>query len=419
MNKLYKAVLSVAACSIVAGAMIAPQAVNAWGDSSHGRPSYTIAQIDNGILGDTITFNSISDGKIGDEKNFVGAKLSTDTGTIWNADTVNVELGKTYTVRIYVHNNSPKGTAAIAENVTANFSLPTTVGTEQTIIGYINSSNATPTRYWDEVKFVSDQDFYLKYVEGSAKYTNAKMGTVSLPNEVITSGATLGYDKLDGKIPGCYAYDGVVTIEVEAKASVSSKVSKTVRKVVVDSVAETGFSAGENKFAESVNAEVGEYVEFQIEYTNLLGERVENVMIRDALPTNMEYVNDTTVLFNSNYQQGVLLKGNTVTTDGINIGNYGPNGLAYIRFIAKVVDNGLGCGANELTNWASATVNNKVVKDDAKVNTNKICEGEPTPTPTPEELPITGATEVAGAALGAGAVTTALGYFIASRKKLM
>ena len=31
----------------------------------------------------------------------------------------------------------------------------------------------------------------------------------------------------------------------------------------------------------------------------------------------------------------------------------------------------------------------------------------------------TGAGEIAGAALGAGALTTALGYFIASRKKLM
>ena len=47
-----------------------------WGDSDGGRPSYTIGQIDSGVLGDTITFNSISDGKIGDEKNFVAAKVA-------------------------------------------------------------------------------------------------------------------------------------------------------------------------------------------------------------------------------------------------------------------------------------------------------------------------------------------------------
>ncbi len=44
-----------------------------WGDSDNGRPSYTIDQINTGVLGDVITFNSISDGKIGDEK-FCGSE---------------------------------------------------------------------------------------------------------------------------------------------------------------------------------------------------------------------------------------------------------------------------------------------------------------------------------------------------------
>lgn len=420
MNKVYKTILSVAACAIVAGATITPAAVNAWGDSNHGRPSYTLDQIDAGVLGDTITFNSISNGKIGDEKNFVGAKLSSDTGTTWHGNEINVAMNETYTIRIYVHNNSPKGTARIAKDVTASFSLPTSVATEQNIIGYLSSSNANPTLYWDEVKLVADQDFYIEYIDGSAKYTNAVLGTVALPNEVITSGATLGYDKLDGNIPGCYQYDGVVTIQVKVHPSVSSFVSKTVRNVTVSANTATGFTANGNAFAETTDAKIGEYVEYQIEYRNLLAERASNVMIRDVLPTNMEYVENTTRLYNSNYQDGILIKENTVTTDGINIGNYDTNGLAYVRFVAKVVDKELGCGANVLVNWASATVNNKVVKDDAKVNTSKVCEGDPTPTPTPtpEELPNTGATEIAGVALGAGAVTTALGYAIASRKKM-
>jgi len=418
MNKVYKTILSVAACAIVAGATVAPQYVNAWGDSMHGRPSYTLEQIDAGVLGDTITFNSISNGKIGNEKNFVGAKLTSDTGTIWNANEIKVAMDETYTIRLYVHNNSPKGMDRIAENVTASFSLPTSVATEHTIVGYLDSSNATPTKYWDEVKLTADQDFYIEYIDGSAKYSNAKMGTVSLPNEVITSGALLGYDKLDGKIPGCYQYDGAVTIQVKIHPSVSSKVSKTVRNVTEYTMdtGKTGYTAGDNNFAETTDAKIGEFVEFQIEYRNLLAETAKNVMIRDVLPKNMEYVENTTMLYNSNYQQGVLLNDNTVTTTGINIGDYTTNGLAYVRFVAKVVDKELGCGATVLVNWASATVNGKVVKDDARVNTSKTCEDTPTP---PEDLPITGPTEVAGAALGAGAVTTALGYFIASRKKLM
>ncbi len=419
MNKTYKTILSVAAAAIVAGVTLTPSLVNAWGDSSDGRPSYTIEQINDGKLGNTITFNSISNGKIGDEKNFVGAKLTSSSTSIWNANEINVKDGETYTIRLYVHNNSPKGYEAVAKDVTAQISLPTTVGKEQTIIGYLNSSNATPERYWDEVKLVSSEDFYVEYVKGSAKYTNAKMGTVKLSDDVIVAkGAKLGYSSLNGEIPGCYEFDGVVTIEVKVNKSVSSKLAKTVR-----------IKGSGGKFVEKVDAKVGDKVEFQIEYRNLLGTKVNNVMIRDVLPTNMKYVENSTYLYNSNYQSGVLLKDNTVTTTGINIGSYNANGNAYVRFTAEVVDKTLACGSNQLVNWASATVNSRVVKDDASVMVKfdgEECKEKPTPTPTPtpepeptpEEIPSTGAGSVAGVALSAGSIVTALGYVV-SRKKLM
>ncbi len=424
MNKIYKAILSVSAAAIVAGATMTPAIVNAWGDSSNGRPAYTISQINEGVLGDTITFNSITNGKIGDERNFVGAKLSSSNSEVWNANEINVKDGEIYTIRLYVHNNSPLGTKAIAENVSASFSLPTAVGKTQTIIGYLNASNATPNRYWDEVKLVSDGDFYIEYLEGSAKYTNAKMGTVALPNEVITSGATLGYEALDGKIPGCYEYDGQVTIQVKIHSSVNAKLSKTVRL------------KGTKTWGEAVDAKIGDEVEFQIEYVNLMGETAKNVMIRDVLPTNMEYVEGSTYLYNSNYQSGVQVVENTVTTTGINIGNYDTNGNAYVRFTAKVVNKTLACGSNQLVNWASSTVDSRVTKDDASVMVERddaTCKEEPTPTPTPDPEPTptpapestpakivsTGASEIAMGALGAGATVTALGYYIASRKKLM
>jgi len=415
MNKIYKSVLAVAAASIVAGATMTPAFVNAWGDSSNGRKSYTIEQINDGALGDTITFNSISNSKIGDEKNFVGAKLASSNGSVWNANEITVKDGETYTIRLYVHNNSPKGYEAVAKDVKAQISLPTMVGKEQTVIGYLTSSNATPARYWDEVKMVSSDDFYLEYVAGSAKYTNAKIGTVALSNDVIIGGVNLGYDSLNGEIPGCFEFDGVVTIDVKVHKSVTSKLAKTVR--IKDSGA---------KFGEVVDAEIGDLVEFQIEYVNLLGDTVENVMIRDVLPTNMEYVANSTYLYNSNYQNGVLLKDNTVTTTGINIGSYKANGNAYIRFTAKVVDKSLACGSNQLVNWASATVNSKVTKDDASVmviDNGADCKEKPTTTPptdpTPSTIVETGAGEIAGAAVGAGSLVTAAGYFIASRKKLM
>ena len=410
MNKVYKAILGVAAAAIISGATLAPAAVMAWGDSAGGRTVYTLEQINAGELGDTITFNSITNGKIGDERNFVGAKLSTDTSNVWKANEISVKDGDIVTIRLYVHNNSPKGEKKIAEGVSANFSLPTTVAKSHTVIGYLNSSNATPNRYWDEVKLTSSDDFYMEYVEGSAKYTNSKMGTVALSNNIINSAVTLGYEKLDGKIPGCYQYDGQVTIQVKIHKSVTAKLAKTVR------------IKGAKGWNESVEAKIGDEVEFQIEYVNLTSEKVDNVMIRDVLPTNLEYVKDSTVLYNSNYQNGTKVVENTLTTSGINIGSYGVNGNAYVRFTAKVVNKSLACGNNQLVNWASSTVNSKVTKDDASVMVKRDdakCHEQPTPPtpPTPPVIPQTGATEVTAIALGAGSVVTVAGYAIASWKK--
>ncbi len=418
MNKIYKSLIGVSAAAVLAAATITPVLVNAWGDNSNGRATYTIAEINDGKLGDTITFNSITDGAIGDERNFVGAKLSSDVSNknkTWNANEINVQDGQTYTIRLYVHNNSPKGTERIAENVKATFSLPTTVAKSHTVIGYLDSSNATPTRYWDEVTLKSNDNFYLEYVGGSAKYSNGKMGTVALPDDVIISGATLGYDKLDGKIPGCYQYDGEVTIQVKVHTSVSAKLSKKVR------------IKGTKDWSESVEANVGDEVEYQIEYVNLLADTVKDVMIRDILPNNVEYVQDSTYLYNSNHQSGIKLSENTLTTTGINIGNHDAKANSYIRFTGKVVDKSLACGKNQLVNWANSTVNGAVTKDDASVMVTKSCGDTPVnPTPTqdnggdtPTTIVNTGAGTIATGAVGAGSVVTMLGYYIASRKKLM
>lgn len=419
MSNIYKSIASVSAAAIVTLTSLAPVMVSAYGDNSgtaEGRPVYTYQEADK--LGDTITFNSFTNGKIGDERNFVGAKVAGTNVDTWNANEINVKDGETYTIRLYVHNNSLYHTA---NGVKATFSLPTTVAKEHTIVGYLDSSNAKPTRYFDEVKLVSSEDMYLKYVDGSARYINADANKnnreFKLSDNVITSGVLLGYDQMDGNIPGCFNYDGVVMIDVTAHHSVAAKVSKTVR-IKGDA---------DKTWKESVVAKVGDEVEYQIEYVNLLDEEVKNVMIRDVLPTNVEYVKDSTYLYNSNYQSGVLLKDNTLTTTGINIGNYSSKGNAYVRFTGKVVDNSLVCGANQLVNWASATVNGKVFKDDASVALDKTCKTPtpPTPTPTPDpeptpsDLPDTGPMTIVTGTVGAGLMVTALGYYIASRKKLI
>ena len=164
---------------------------------------------------------------------------------------------------------------------------------------------------------------------------------------------TVGYGP-DGKV----YYAGYNCLETALNKLKSSKLQVTARL------------KGETEWTDVIHANVGDEVEFQIEYINLQTDSVNDVMIRDVLPTNIQYVEGTTYLFNSNYKDGVLLKDDTVTTTGINIGSYSENGNAYVRFTGKVVNSNLAVGDNQLVNWASATVTNTVYKDDVSIMVN-------------------------------------------------
>ena len=111
MSKMLKSILGVVAVAALVGAGVAPL-VRAWGDNGSGRPSYTKQQINDGVLGNKIVFNSISDGQSGDEKDFVGARVDDGNhgvNNVWTGSDINVQPGKTYIINLYVHNNSPKG----------------------------------------------------------------------------------------------------------------------------------------------------------------------------------------------------------------------------------------------------------------------------------------------------------------------
>ena len=421
MKKAIKSALYVTAALAVSGATIAPVAVSAWGDSDGGRRSYTIEEINSGVLGDKIVLNSISNSVIGDEKNFVGARLDNgDNGAknVWNGNEITAEDGKDYIVRLYVHNNNPKGTDAVAKGVTTTFVVPTTSGTSVEINGLIETTNAAPSTYWDNVIFKSKDgsNFHLEYYGGSALLENngiGKNGGIALSDKIVTEGVQIGYDALDGNVPGCYQYANYVTIKVKAVYDTSYTVEKQVRKV------------GEKDWKESVDANIGDEVEFQIVYKNTSNNTETGVTVKDVLPKGLEYVKGTTKLYNAGYPSGLTAE-DKLTTSGLNIGSYTAGSNAIIRFSAKVVEDSLKCGENTLTNWGQVSVNgNKVLQDSASVKTSKTCSTpdepeEPTdePSETPESLPSTGATTIVSGILGAGALTTTAGYYLASRKSL-
>lgn len=410
--KNIKAVLGVAAITAVAGtALISTTNASAWGDSEGGRKSYTIEEINNGAIDNKIVLNSISDNPDLNELYFVQARAA-DSKNIWNANDIEVENGKEYIVRLYVHNNNPRGTEMIAKDVTANVNVPTESGKSITVTGTVSASNAQPNKVWDEVVFKnSTNTFHLEYVKGSALIeSKGKVGGTTLSDNLVMGGTTLGYDSLNGEIPGCFGYAGIVTFRVKAVFDYDFSVSKQVR------------IKGETEWKKQVNAKVGDTVEYKITYKNTSDSLEKDVVIFDKLGSNQTYVKGSTKLYNSNYKDGLALKSDGLTTDeGINIGDYKAGAAAVVTFEVVMKDNNLGCGGdNVLRSWAQGYIGHEATmkQDYADVLIYKGCPDPEKPVePVKPEIPETGPAGIATTALGAGSVVTAAGYYLTSRKK--
>lgn len=365
---------SFALASILA-AVLVPAALMAYGPD---RPEYTVAH-----PADKVVFNSIKDNpNIGHEFNFVGAREATaaevagqtlpkGTSTnVWNANTIEVKPGKSYVVRMYVHNNG-RDEKLVARNVLANFNLPTTTGKSITIQGSLSADNATPKTVWDEVVMTSSQNFNLKYVSGSLLYENNKGNfTFGSGNQVFSSpGVKLGYSSMNGEIPGCFQYAGYLTFIVTPQFASNDDftVSKQVRKT------------GETTWNENVTAKSGETVEFLLKYKNTGDVQHNNVTYFDKLPAGLEYVQGSaTYSFIRDGKQEIHTATNNVTTTGVNVGSYAAGASSWLKFSAKVKDvSALTCGINTLRNIVSIkpeSGNYNAKEDDATVTVKKECQ---------------------------------------------
>jgi uncharacterized repeat protein (TIGR01451 family) len=434
---------------MIATSVIVPAALLAWGPTD--RPTYTVAN-----PADHITFNSITDNPdYGDERNFVRIKDAADTSAGNWQDELTVQPGKEYLVQMYVHNNAATSLNLVAQNTRVMATVPTTTGTKVQIDGFISADNATPNKIWDQAVFNSSQNFNLAYVAGSATYYNNVFGKTGakLSDSIVTNqGALVGYDKLDGKVPGCFQYSGYVSFKV--KAQVAQTANHTVTKEVS--------KHGANQWVENYAAKPGETVDYLIQYKNVGQAQTDNVMISDKLPAGESYVAGSTVLGNTLHPAGLKASDN-ITGAGINIGSYGQNGGAWIIYSAKVADNDSlpTCGDNKLVNTARATTDYGWKEDTASVNVTKTCETPkkievcdmktkqivtidenkfdsklysknvkdcattpvtpttPTTPATPAQLPHTGAGDGIAAALSLGSIIASVSYYVASRRGLL
>ena len=387
---------AISAFIILALAIIIPAVAFAWGPS---RQTFTTA-----APADFVTFNSIVDNPVqGDERNFVQVKAS-DASNSTYADSISLTAGKKYTVFMYYHNNAASNLNLVATGTYAKAQIPAVVAKGASgvkAVGYIGADNATPKEVWDDVAFSNTTagDIALRLVPGSAHiYNQGSTNGSTISDSIITTGAPLGFNALDGKLSGCNHYAGYVTFELVADQP-NFTISKQVR------------TKGTTTWSESVNAKADDHVEFQIEYKNTGTTAQNGVVIKDVLQAGLAYVKGSTYLKNASNPNAKIVSDNLVTNSGINIGDYTAGSNAFLKFEA-VVGKDIKCGTNTITNTANALTNNGSKGDSANVVSSKTC------TDTPGQLPYTGPSDVIFSTLGIGAVVASAAYYVASRKKI-
>lgn len=340
----------------------------AWGPS---RDTYTTAQ-----PADHVVFNSITDNPAyGDERDFMRIKPVGAPNSAYSNKT-KIEAGKEYQVYIYFHNNAAANLNLVANNSAVQTQLPAVVKGDTQAVTYISASNATPQKVWDEATLTSDGAMAIRMVPGSATiHSKGAVDGAKLPDSIITTGAPLGYNALDGKVPGCEQFAGFVTFRFKA-----DQPDFTVAKMVS--------KHGANTWVENYTAQPGETVDYLLKYKNTGTTLQNNVVIKDTLPTGMTYVTGSTKLGNPTNPAGVRASDN-VTTTGLNVGGYNPGQNAWVIFSATVPSaDKLTCGKNTLINKETVETANGSKSDTATVELNKVCVTPPTTTPPVTTPPV-------------------------------
>jgi fimbrial isopeptide formation D2 family protein len=343
------------------------------------------------------TFNSMTNNPtLGDERNFVRIRAVGDT---YYVDEVKLQPGKIYEVYSYYHNNAEANVGqtaiGIADNARMSSNFPATIraGEKLTVNTIISAADTDPLAVWDGAYVTADADLYLRYVPGSAKIHNGGQlnGQAVGPDYLFSNeGALLGYNNFSGILPGCSGYAGYVTYQFKADKP-DFNVTKTIT-------------------SDTSNVGDGTIVEFKVRYDNTGTMTQDDVVVRDTLPSGLEYIPGSTTLKNNSNPGGSTVSDNIVSSTGINIGDYaGGNGWAELTYKAKVQE-GVACDAR-LTNRVVVST-----ADGSKEATSEvIINGDAC---VPSELPQTGPGEVALAVIAVLSIGVGGTYWYRSRRAL-
>lgn len=328
------------------------------------------------------TFNSITNNPtIGDERDFVRVgEIDAEVTDLKNE--VEVVPGRQYLVYIYYHNNASATFNDSAHNhsgVALNTRLATSFSTVLTsndkgkITATVSASNANPGSVWDEAYLTTKTDkVLLHYVSGSAKIRNdwGTNGWVMPSNLFTEEGALLGLNALNGVIPGCEEYHGVVTYVLQAD-ELGGSIDKSVSK-------------DGTEFGESINLAPNETATYQLAITNTGDVALTNATIKDTLPEGLTLVPGSVKLRANSSETWDTLT-DDIFGNGYNLGTIGTGNTVYIQYqVTTGAD--FDCNGTELTNNVTLTYDSDQPEGETKEDTTTITVTRTDCTPPDEDL---------------------------------
>lgn len=362
------------AASILGLSLSTIASVSAWGPEN--RPTFTMEE-----PATYPTFNSITNNPtIGDERDFVRVgEIDAEVTDLKNE--VEVVPGRQYLVYIYFHNNASStyndsahdhSGVAIRTRMANSFSTVLTPENKGTITSVITADNANPADVWDEAYMTTTtKKVLMHYVPGSAKiYNDWKTNGNTMSTDLFTQeGTLLGLNSLNGVIPGCEEYHGIVTYVLQAE-ELGGTIDKTV-------------STDGNNYSESAKVKPGDEVYFKLAIVNTGDIELTNAVVRDSLPEGLTLVPGSVELrANDSTTPDVL--SDDISGAGYNLGTIGTGNTVYITYRATVGGD-FDCEGTELLNNAeliydSDTDSGDSSKDSASVNVARAdCEEPETP----------------------------------------
>ena len=281
----------------------------------------------------------------GDERAFFDARKQEETtGKPYKDVLPYVTQGsKKVVLRTYIHNGANQSTNAdgvgVAKDAKVRIDLPSGTSTALRSRSYITISNPAPGypgEVTDTAELVDNTEFAIRYVPGSAKiYNAAHTGGFALSDNIVSSGATIGYDQLNGNVPGCFEFQATVEITVEV-LSTQPSIEKVVRK------------AGDSTYTDFAQVKPNDNIQWRIFFQNKGSMALDKVAITDQLPPHLRLVPGSVrwiyVAANGS-NQDVVQPDNDLFTKYVDFGSWGANGGFYLRFDTTALDDFSTCEA--------------------------------------------------------------------------